>query len=167
MGLFFLWLHVVAAAVWIGGMVFIAAVLIPVVRSPEFRSRSAELVRVTGRRFRTIGWGALVVLLVSGFYRAAERGVGVTALLSGEAWGSRMGRLLTVKLVLVVAVLVVSLLHDFSIGPRAGRAMNAEPGSERALALRRAASWMGRFNLVAALVIVALGLMLTRSCALP
>jgi putative copper resistance protein D len=163
--LFVIWLHIIAVAVWVGGMVFIATVLVPVIRSPDFARHGAVLVRVTGRRFRTIAWFALLVLIVTGFVNLANRGIGPIDLFSRDTWTSSFGRLLAFKLVLVGIVLAVSLIHDFVVGPRAGQAALEKPGSDEAQAMRRQASLLGRFNLVAALVIVALGVALARGCS--
>ena len=163
MATFVLWLHVVAAAVWLGGLVFIAAVLAPVLRSPELAAHSAALMRTAGRRFRTIGWMALVTLIVTGLWNLVHWGVTPGALLRSDTWASTFGQVLGVKLVLVALVLCASVIHDFSVGPRAGQAAAADPRSPEASRLRRAAQWLGRFNLLASLLIVALGLLLTRS----
>lgn len=69
---------------------------------------------------------------------------------------------MTLNLFLVFAVLILSGLHDFIIGPAATAAGKADPGSAYAGRLRRDASWMGRMNLVLALVVTAIGVMLVR-----
>ena len=76
MHLFFVWLHILAAAIWIGGMVFLALVLVPVVRRPEYRDHAWRLVHLTGTRFRWVGWVCLGILAVSGFVNLDFRGIG-------------------------------------------------------------------------------------------
>lgn len=46
------WLHIVAAMTWIGGMIFLVAVLVPMLRRPERRAQAAELFGILGVRFR-------------------------------------------------------------------------------------------------------------------
>src|SRR5690606_5444581 len=94
-------LHILAAIVWIGGMGFLGAVLIPVLR----RSRTAggqytELIHRTGTRFRNVGWACLVVLLATGVVNLSRWGVGLERLTSAELWASPWGRILAVKLAL-------------------------------------------------------------------
>jgi copper resistance protein D len=139
--LFVRWLHVMAAITWIGGMLFIALVLVPVTRrvgDPALRTR---LVQDAGQRFRTVGWIALGLLLLSGlgnlWFRPYLLGVG------RFQW----------KLGLVVLALVLSAVHDFVLGPRAGR-----PGADPALRVR--ASWLARANVVVVVLAVLLGLAL-------
>jgi uncharacterized membrane protein len=156
-------LHILAAVVWIGGMVFLGAVLIPVLR----RSRTeggqyTELIHRTGTRFRNVGWACLAILLVTGIVNLSRWGVGIERLTSGELWASPWGRILAVKLLLVATALAMSGVHDFIVGPRATRTLRAAPGSEEAGRLRRVAGWMGRTNLLIAVLVVALGIMLVR-----
>jgi putative copper resistance protein D len=141
--LFIRWLHVVAAITWIGGMLFIALVLVPVARRLADPTVRVKLVQDTGRRFRTVGWIALGVLVVTGLL---------------NLWihpGLLASPRLHWKLGLVMLALILSVLHDFALGPRAGA-----PGADPALRVR--ASWLARINLLVALVIVALGLSLLR-----
>jgi uncharacterized membrane protein len=135
------WLHLLAAITWIGGMVFIALVLVPVTRGladPALRSR---LVQDAGRRFRTVGWIALGALALTGLANLWLRPY--------LFWTPRFQG----KLALVVLALALSVFHDFVLGPRAGR-----PGADPAL--RRRASWVARLNLLVVLAVVLLGLAL-------
>jgi copper resistance protein D len=59
-------LHVAAAITWIGGMLFIALVVVPVTRGLEDVALRRRLVQATGRRFRVVGWLALGVLVATG-----------------------------------------------------------------------------------------------------
>lgn len=133
-------LHVLAAIVWIGGMLFIALVLVPVLRRLEPAER-LRLVHATGLRFRTVGWIALSLLLLSGLLNLWLR-----PYLLGVP-------LFHVKLGLVVLALALGVIHDFVLGPRAG-APGADPG------LRVRASWVARANVLVVLAVVVLGLAL-------
>lgn len=157
-------LHILAAIVWIGGMVFLGIVLIPVLRQARTTSPSlyGELIHRTGTRFRNVGWASLLLLVVTGFVNLGRWGVDHARLASADLWASPWGRILAVKLVLVVVAIAISLVHDLVIGPRATRVLREAPGSPRALRLRRLAGWMGRLNLLLAVAIVALAIMLVR-----
>ena len=162
MHLFFVWLHILAAAVWIGGMVFLALVLVPVVRRPEYRDHASRLVQHTGTRFRWVGWVCLGILAVSGFVNLDFRGIGWAALTHAGFWLSPFGRILGIKLLVVAVILGLSAWHDFGVGPRATTAWARDPASAEAARLRRLASWFGRLNLVLALVTVGLAVALVR-----
>jgi uncharacterized membrane protein len=135
------WLHLLAAITWIGGMLFIALVLVPVTRrlaDPALRSR---LIQDTGRRFRTVAWIAVAALVATGLANLWLRPYLV--------WTPRFQW----KAGLVVLALALGVLHDFVLGPRAGR-----PGADPALRVR--ASWVARVNLLVVLAVVLLGLAL-------
>lgn len=156
------WLHILAAVVWVGGMLFLALVLVPVIRRPEYRDIAASLIHWTGLRFFWVGWGCLGLLLVSGALNLAYRGFGWVDVKSGQLFQGSFGRVLGFKLLFVAVILVLSGLHDFVIGRRATAVWRANPGSPEARRLRAQASWIGRLNLLLSLVVVALGVMLVR-----
>ncbi|MPZ19909.1 MAG: DUF4149 domain-containing protein [Luteitalea sp.] len=156
------WLHILAAAVWIGGMVFLAVVLVPVLRKPELREHAAVLIHVTGIRFRYVGWVCLVVLIGTGIVNLTRWGIGWSELTSVDLWRSSFGHTLATKLVLVAFVLALSGVHDFVIGPRATAVLRDAPDSDRARHLRQMARWIGRLTLLLALAVVALAVMLAR-----
>jgi putative copper export protein len=71
-----------------------------------------------------------------------------------------LGCFLLVKLGLVAAILALSGLHDFWIGPRASRALRE--GSAQAGRWRAQATWLGRINLLLSLGVLALAVLLVR-----
>jgi uncharacterized membrane protein len=156
------WLHVMAAALWIGGMLFLTLVLVPSVRRLEDRALATLLIRDTGRRFRLVGWIALVVLVLTGLSNLSARGISHQMLLRADFWSGPYGQVLAFKVGVVTLILVLSAFHDFLFGPRASAALSANAASPEARRLRRIASWFGRLNLVLALVVVACGVMLVR-----
>ncbi len=141
--LFLRWLHVLAAITWIGGMLFLALVLVPVTRRIENGALRARLVHAVGLRFRTVGWIALGVLVATGLGNLWLH----PSLLSAPRFQW--------KLALVAVALVLSAFHDFVLGPRAGA-----PGVDPSVRVR--ASWLARLNVLIVLVVVLLGLSLFR-----
>jgi len=159
--------HVLSAVVWVGGMLFLALVVVPVARDLPSVER-ASLVGAIGRRFRVVGWVCIGLLIASGVVNSAYRGASWENLASGELLQSRFGQVLAAKLGLVVVMLVMSALHDFVIGPASVSALErADPGSRHeAASLRRRASWMARVNATLALLVVALAVALVRGLPL-
>lgn len=156
------WLHILSAVVWIGGMVFLALVLVPVIRRTEYRGIAASLIHWTGARFRWVGWVSLLLLILTGTINLTFRGFGWMDLKSGRIFQGPFGQILGIKLLLVALILVLSVLHDFIIGPLATASWQTNPASAEAMRLRHQAGWLGRLNLLLALVVVALGIMLVR-----
>lgn len=154
-------IHVLAAMLWLGGMFFLGVVGAPVLRAVEPPALRQRLFQALGTRARDIGWWAIAVLLVTGVANLHYRGWlhwdGVFA--SAAFWRSASGHALALKLAAVTAMLVVSMTHDFVIGPMAGR---ASPGSSAALVLRRRAALLARANALIGVVVVIAAVRLAR-----
>jgi putative copper export protein len=156
------YLHILAAVSWLGGMVFLVVVFVPLLRKPGTAERAALLFHEAGARFRVLGWCALATLAVTGALNVWVRGFGLTDWLTGRVFAGEWGRTLLHKLSLVVVILVVSVLHDFWIGPKAVRLAREQPDSEERAQWRRRASWMGRVTFLLALAIVSFAVRLVR-----
>jgi uncharacterized membrane protein len=155
------WLHILAAATWIGGMLFVVLVVVPSLRKGD-RAAAAKLLGDTGKRFRTVGWTCFAILFVTGCINLWARGVTLHDFIDPAWLTAPFGRAVVVKLSIFAVVLVLSLVHDYSIGPRAVAALERDPASELSATLRRRASILGRVNALLALVLVALGVILVR-----
>lgn len=156
------WLHLLAAIAWIGGMAFLVLVVVPWLRRGDRGSIAGAFLRETGERFRTVGWVCFTILLVTGTFNLWVRGVRLGDFAREEWRSSPFGQAVLLKLSVFVAVLVVSAFHDFSVGPRASAAIEKDPKSEESAALRRRASILGRVNALLALLLVALAVVLVR-----
>jgi putative copper resistance protein D len=156
------WLHILAAALWAGGMLFLVLVLLPVVRQPEHRSIAGRLTHLVGVRYRNLGWLCFGLLVASGITNLLGRGVHLADLLTAGFWQTSFGQTLAVKLFFVAAIFLLSGIHDFVVGPRATAAWQANPGSPEAMRLRRQAVWYGRVNLLLSLVVIFLAVALVR-----
>jgi len=154
-------IHILAATVWIGGMLFLVLVVVPWLRQGD-RANAAVFLRETGTRFRNIGWTCFGILLVTGTFNLWVRGVRFSDFISAEWLSSPFGKTVVVKLVAFAIVLMVSLIHDFVLGPRATAIIAAAPRSPEAQIARRHASLLARVNVVLALILVAAGVMLVR-----
>ena len=99
------WVHLVAAAIWIGGLSHIAWTWLPTLRigPPELRR---DVLRSVFARFGRIALPAFLVVALTG---------SVNALLQlgapDEIWKSGYGRVLLAKIVLVAAIALLSYLH--------------------------------------------------------
>jgi uncharacterized membrane protein len=156
------WLHIMAAIVWVGGTVFFVVVLVPAIRRPVFGGIASALIRFTALRFRWVGWVCFGIFVVTGVVNLMARGIGLRELRETIFWQGSFGRTLAIKLILVAAILLISAFHDFFLGPRAAAAWEADPASAETLRLRRQAVQLGRLNLLLALLVIMLGVMLVR-----
>jgi uncharacterized membrane protein len=153
--------HVLAAMLWLGGMFFLGVVGAPVLRDIEPPAVRQKLFQRLGLRFRSAGWCAIGVLVATGvinlYYRGWLHWDGVLG--SAAFWHTPTGHALAAKLAAVAAMITVSAVHDFVLGPRAGR---AQPGSPRAVALRRRAALLARVNALLGVLLVAAAVRLAR-----
>lgn len=156
------WLHVLAAAAWIGGMVFLALILVPVLRGRPFGEIQTQLLYRVGLRLRHFGWMMLGLLVVTGVFNLVFRGIGWEAVRSGALWTGSWGHALLCKVALVTLMLVLSAAHDFWVGPKAVALIAAEPGTVRCRRYTQAARWMGRSMLLLSLAILVLAVTLPR-----
>ena len=142
--------HLLAAAIWVGGTVALVFVAVPPVQRLDGELR-ARLLRDLGRRWRPIGWSALGVAIATG---AALAG-GDHAFRSAPA---SFDWVLGVKAGLVGLLVAGAYLHDYVLGPGLARQIRAgEPQS-----LRAVLTGIGRANLLFTLTIPVLGVVLGR-----
>jgi uncharacterized membrane protein len=156
------WLHILAAAAWVGGAIFVAVILVPVLRRTGWRDRGLELVRDVARRFLWVVWPCFGLLIVTGVVNLLVRTRGFEVITSGQFWSGSYGRVLAWKLALVCLILVLSTLHDFVLGPRARRAAQGDPMSRETGRLRVAVRWIGRLTLLLAVLVIGFGVALAR-----
>ncbi len=112
-----LFLHVLAATIWVGGQLTLAALL------PVLREVGGDAPRKAARAFRRVAWPAFTVLVLTGIWNVVE--------LSEE--GEDGGAVLVAKLVAVVVSGVSAFLHERATS-RAGLALWGALGLVSALA---------------------------------
>jgi putative copper export protein len=108
-------LHLIAAAVFAGGLVFLA-LAVGVARTTVPERERIALFRGLGRRFALVGGVALLVLIGTGVDMADERIPSWSDLTDTE-----YGDTLSAKLVLVVFVILLTLVHSVIQGPALSR----------------------------------------------
>ena len=158
-GLLVLWLHIVAAVIWIGGNLVMAMVVVPYFRRSVSPVERIQILSQIGRRFEPIVWGCVLVLIFSGLLNIFLSYPDLTGLA-----GAFM-RTLLIKLLLVIVLIFLTAIHSFVIGPRLSQAVDAlEPGAEELPdQVKKIRSWMsvvssliGVFSLLVLLAAVAL-----------
>ena len=120
-----IWLHVLAAMTWVGGMVLFVVAVMPYFRARPEAEKSAFL-DWFGPRFRMISWVCFAVLAITGTFNLWARGVRIDDLLRSEWWTTGFGHAFAAKLVLVVIAVAISVAHERMTPARArvlGRAL--------------------------------------------
>jgi putative copper export protein len=91
-----LFLHVLAATVWVGGQLILAALV------PVLRRFGTEISRAAARRFNQVAWPAFAVLILTGIWNV----IAVRAQISGSYQTT-----LVVKLAVVAVSGITAALH--------------------------------------------------------
>ena len=101
------WIHLVSAAIWVGGSLFIGIVFSPLLKtmSDSVQERMQIMIRV-GRRFNKIAVPSLIILMATGLYSSH-------ALLSRPDLlvATSYGTFLAIKVALVLALVISYAVH--------------------------------------------------------
>jgi uncharacterized membrane protein len=152
-------LHVLAALIWLGGLLALA-LLAPVIRDVGDDGLRQRLFHRLGVRFRAVGWACIVVLVTTGVLQLRMRGWwGATVWGAATFWAGPLGRALAWKLVTVALILTVQAVHDFWLGPRAGR---VPAGTPEAREIRMRAAHLARVNAAIGVILVWFAVALAR-----
>jgi putative copper export protein len=117
------WIHLIAAVILIGGLVFTQLVLNPAAQLESSDQKTKEVARLAGQRFRTIAWVCLITLILTGAYQMLNESGSVRI-------ETNWGVVLMVKLFLFAIAFGLMLIHDFIIDPHAPPSKNiAKPSS--------------------------------------
>jgi uncharacterized membrane protein len=93
-------LHLLAAFLWLGHMLVWSLFAMPALKRVE-PAGTADLLRERSLYLGGLGWPALIVLIPTGIYMLAARGITLADVLSGAAFAMPGGTALALKLVLV------------------------------------------------------------------
>lgn len=61
-------IHILSIVIWMGGVAFVTMVLIPVIRSPSFKTEQLLIFNAVENRFASIARIAVILAGLSGFY---------------------------------------------------------------------------------------------------
>jgi putative copper resistance protein D len=148
------WLHILAAITWIGGMIFIRLIFSPATRDLPEQMRS-QLFQTIGTATKAVGWIAVLILLFTGVLNVLHLQI---------QWDTLIGRLLMMKLTLVTVMIALSALHDFILGPRLAARLRTAAGQDPSLpGLHRRVAWLARINLLLALAVVYIAVLIARA----
>ena len=117
--LFVLWLHVIAAVVWIGGNLILAMVIVPHFRQNLPPVQRIQLLTQIGKRFEPIVWGCVGVLFFTGIINIFF----AVDLTSSAALLGAFMRTLLIKIGLFLVLVILTALHGMIFGPRLSAAI--------------------------------------------
>ena len=102
-----LWIHLLSAAIWVGGSLFIGIIFSPLLKSmfDSVEQRLQIMIKV-GKRFNKIAVPSLIILISTGLYNSQ-------ALLNKPdlLFATSYGNFLIVKIILVIALIITYVIH--------------------------------------------------------
>jgi len=101
------WIHLIAAAIWVGGSLFIGIVFSPLLKTMtnSVEERMQIMIRV-GRRFNKVAVPSLIILMITGLYTSHTL-IGKPELLVSTSYGT----FLIIKIILVIALIIIYAVH--------------------------------------------------------
>jgi putative copper export protein len=145
-------IHLIAASFWIGGMIFLPLVMLPGIKN---NTEKRLILIKTGIKFRLYGMVALALLLITGLLNINYRGLPFT---TDFFMQSGYGQLVLIKFALFTCIVFIYAAHDILHGRKAVGEMNKHEGERFKLMAR----WTGRIALLISLVMAYLGLIISR-----
>ena len=101
------WIHLISAAIWVGGSLFIGVVFSPLLKtmSSSIEERLQIMIKV-GKRFNKIAVPSLIILMGTGLYNSH-------ALLSKPDLlvATSYGTFLVIKIILVILLIITYVVH--------------------------------------------------------
>lgn len=101
------WIHLLAAAIWVGGSIFIGIVFSPILKTiiTSTEERIQIMIKV-GKRFNKVAVPSLIILMITGLYNSHLL-LSKPDLLMATSYGI----FLTIKVVLVIALIITYAVH--------------------------------------------------------
>jgi uncharacterized membrane protein len=149
MRLALLYLHVLGAVVWVGGLAYQAHVLLPAARRGDVAPFAAA-----ARRARPVTWTAIAIVVLTGFYNVTQLGELARVMDTGA------GLLLAAKFALVILAVALASQRDFAHVTLLNAALATGGDPARPL---RAITRLDRVVLLLGLIVIYLGLAVSRA----
>jgi copper transport protein len=109
------WLRLLAAALWIGGILYIAAIYLPVLKKHSLAEEASSLAKVLPY-FTPLAITGVILTFVTVIFSTSLNQITLNRLIS-----SAYGRALAVEIVLLIGLLVCSVIQLFQFSPRVGK----------------------------------------------
>lgn len=155
------YIHLIAAATWLGSMMFFAFILAPYFKKRQTREEYVRSLNEIGKQFRLLGWICLVTIGITGAI-LSDIISGWEAFATADGHSDKPASTIAWKMVGGVVIFIIAALHDFKLGPKAIAAWDEEPDSDKSNKLRGRMTLYGRINLVISFIIFWLGVSILR-----
>ncbi|MDR4459092.1 MAG: hypothetical protein MRJ67_00985 [Nitrospirales bacterium] len=152
------WIHLVAATFWVGGMLFLSLVAVPLLKQDSDPLSAQRGFISLARRFRTLVWSALFILVVTGSVLLGN-------IINFRTPLSFWPPVVLTKLILVFLLAVVSFSHDRIMAQKV-RTLKSKAASDLSVGeglLLRLSPLLGRLTLLLGLGVLLSAVIMVRS----
>jgi putative copper export protein len=160
-----LWLHLLGAVIWVGGLVFLVLVVGPALKRAASVREYLRLGLNFESRFRAVMWPAVGVVLFTGLFNVIN--ILYATSLSGGRMPPLFVRLLGLKIGLVVIMIILQAIDQLVVRPKRIKGLKILP-PEATLLPTQLLKWQQVSQrlcvviMVLAVAVVGLGVTLTR-----
>ena len=153
-------LHILAAVTWIGSMIYSEFAVMPAIKQLG-APRSQAINMIASEKFSSLTWTSVLVLIVTGLFAMSGNQEKISPVFAKPA-----GIVLTIKLLLVGALIVILLLQIYTFSPRVKRLINPATPKDQENALEMArinntTKWWSRFRLTLGVLVIILSVILS------
>jgi uncharacterized membrane protein len=146
-----MWIHLLAAAIWVGGSLFIGIVFSPLLKTMygSVEERLKIMIKV-GKRFNKIAVPSLIILIGTGLYNSHVL-LSKPDLLMATSYGN----FLIIKIILVVALIITYIVHVRVIRKDVEeKIMSKQMSSQQIQKLRKKIIILGEITVVLSIAIL-------------
>jgi uncharacterized membrane protein len=146
-----MWIHLLAAAIWVGGSLFIGIVFSPLLKTMygSIEERLQVMIKV-GKRFNKIAVPSLIILMGTGLYNSHIL-LSKPDLLMATSYGN----FLIIKIILVVALIITYIVHVRVIRKDVEeKIMSKQMSSQQIQKLRKKIIILGEITVVLSIAIL-------------
>jgi len=154
---FTIWLHLFAVAVWIGPQVFMFVGALPATREVLDEGVRLRVLRVLTTRFGYLGWGAMVVIVMTGISNVFQVSDEFDGVFDPDF---RYMYIFTAKMIVLAVALTFTAMHTFDVGPAQLRLMEAGGDPAEVARLRRLSVVSSSLGLLGSLGVLFAGALL-------
>jgi putative copper resistance protein D len=157
-------LHILAAVTWIGSMIYSEFAVMPALKQLG-APRSKAINMIASGHFSSLTWASVAVLIVTGIFAISDNQEKLSPVFAKPA-----GIVLTIKLLLVGALIIILLVQVYTFGPRIKRLINPATPKDQENALEMArinntTKWWSRTHLTLGVLVIILAVILSELLA--
>jgi uncharacterized membrane protein len=162
--IFFVWVHVLGVALYVGPQFFLAVAWVPASRGITDLPTRVQAMRTVTRRFGILGGVGLLMIITAGTYLVFDWRDYYAVPEEVEFTSVRFGVVFIIKMTVLMVMLALVALHTFVVGPQLLDELEAQArgrGSEDDVRSKRKQSMaLSVVGLVLALAIMIMGTMI-------